>query len=101
MQKNHNKWQKIWRLFLLALLYAAQQAVLAAHPYEHDVKSDHVDCHICIVAKSSAGPAVEVSQFIQPRFSIENPMDHGSTFLPFSIRWTTARSPPLYYLIRI
>lgn len=95
MQKNHNKWQKIWHLTLLALLYITQQAVLAAHPYEHDVKSDHVDCHICIVAKSSADAAVEVSQFIQARFSIENPKGHGSAFLPFSIRWTTARSPPL------
>lgn len=94
---NNSGRQMGWRFVLIALLFVLQQAVLAAHPYEHDIDSDHSDCHVCVVTKSSAGlPAVSI-EFTVPAFPIAYETRHDSFYLPVITHRGSIRAPPLTF----
>lgn len=97
MQQYRNKWQQQWRLALMVLLFVAQQAALAAHPYGHDIDSETADCYVCVVAESSAGLSADPGVFTFPAFSTANEAVHASVHLPVIARWTSIRAPPFSF----
>jgi hypothetical protein len=78
----------------LALLFALQMLVLAAHPYTHAVQTDQQDCEICVIVTHLSATHAEPIVVVIPTVLAMMNLQAQYAYAPNATVHIATRAPP-------
>ncbi|KPK53017.1 MAG: hypothetical protein AMS22_08035 [Thiotrichales bacterium SG8_50] len=84
-----------WSLILFAFLFALQLALLATHPYEHELQKNSQDCEICVTLAHLNATKASSSSFVLPVMLATVILQALYFYFPLSNFRVSTRAPPV------
>ena len=84
-----------YRRWAFAFLFALQLALLAAHPYDHELQRDSQDCEICVTLTHLNATQADAVSLVLPFMLATVVLQSLYFYFPLLSFRTSTRAPPV------